>query len=211
MLRAIRTLNAIEAGMLSSSDLQALIAGDATRGAELNVLFNQYGQVLRIVGNSTALTIIFSSALATALFVSSSVAMTVLFSSITGKTALYNSDTALNALAANNNAMVLGRSAAQYSVVSLTENGTTAVTISALTGVNYICLGISRNAATIRTATLTTLRTGSGITPSLTSLAIGSTLAVDVNIAIPINSPFTSTLNGTGTGSQHLGVLRCDI
>ena len=211
MLRAIRTLNAIEAGTLSSSGLQSLIAGDATRGDELSVLFNQYGQVQRIVCNSSALVVIFGSALATALFISSSVAMKSLFNSVAGKMALYNSDTALNALAANANAMALARISSNYSVVSLTENGTTAVTISALTGVNYICLGISRNAATIRTATLTTLRTGSGIGATATSLAVSTTTALDVNVAIPIKGPFTSTLNGTGTGLQYLGVLRCDI
>lgn len=63
MIKAMRTLNAIENGTTSGAELQTLLA-DAGRLSELNVLFDMPGQARRIASGSTTITAISESALA---------------------------------------------------------------------------------------------------------------------------------------------------
>ncbi len=141
----------------------------------------------------------------------SSAAMNAVAASSAAKMVLFNSDVALNAVAASATAMASLRAAAQYSVVSWAQNGTTPVAF-ALSGTSHIVLGISQAATqTGRTNTFTTLRNGtaiSGTTPSY--LNVSSTTALDCNVAIPIVAPRTAAVSATSTNTGYIGILRCD-
>jgi hypothetical protein len=125
--------------------------------------------------------------------------------------AVFNSDAALNAIAASATAMAACRAAAQYSVVPWVENNSTLVSLT-LTGTNYIVLGASRATSVGRTNIFTTLRSGttiSGTTPNTSGTA--STTATDFNVAIPLVSPYSASLSGSGNNYGYIGLLRCDV
>lgn len=191
MVRAMRLLNAVEAGTTTGSQLDALLLADPGRLSDWATLLVLPGQCTRMAASSTA--------------------MTAVAASSTAKMACFNSDTALNAIAASSTAMAACRAAAQYNVQSWSENNTTAVTIS-LIGTSYIVLGASRSAAAVRTDTFTTLRSGSAISLTTANTAgASSTTATDFNCAIPLVAPYTAKLNNTGTVTGYIGLLRCDI
>ena len=111
MVRAMRMLNAIEAGTLSGSQLETLLTTDAGRLAELNVLLGLRGQCRRLAASSTAMAAVVASATAMAAVAASATAMAAVaasntasdavFTSATARLAIYNSDTALAAYQAN--------------------------------------------------------------------------------------------------------------
>ena len=221
MVRAMRLLNAVEAGTTTGSQLDALLLADPGRLSDWATLLVLPGQCTRMAASSTAMTAVAASSTAmTAVAASStamtavaasSTAMTAVAASSTAKMACFNSDTALNAIAASSTAMAACRAAAQYNVQSWSENNTTAVTIS-LIGTSYIVLGASRSAAAVRTDTFTTLRSGSAISLTTANTAgASSTTATDFNCAIPLVAPYTAKLNNTGTVTGYIGLLRCDI
>lgn len=153
-----------------------------------------------------------ASSTAMAAIAASSMAMTIIAGISIAKMAMYNSDTALNAIAASSTAMAMLRAAAQYAVKSATENGTTSVSLSSvMTGAQYIILGYSRNTTQVATATISTKRSGSAISASMTSAGANSAIAQDVNCAIPVTSPYSFVLGGTGTITSYFGTLRCDV
>jgi hypothetical protein len=126
--------------------------------------------------------------------------------------AFYNSDSALDLLVSSTIGMAAFRAASQYAVQSWTEAGSgTSVTLT-LAGTNYLVLGASRSINMARSDIFNTLRTGTVIsaTTSPTS-SIPSTIATDFNSAIPLVSPYNVHLNGTGSGTGYIGLLRCDI
>ena len=90
MIRAMRLLNAIEAGTTTGAQLQALLTADPGRRAEFNVLLGMRGQMRRMAASSTAMTAVWASNTAT----------DAVFASATARLAVYNSDTALAALQA---------------------------------------------------------------------------------------------------------------
>ena len=120
MIRAMRLLNAIEAGTTTGAQLQALLTADPGRLAEFNVLLGMRGQMRRMAASSTAMTAVAASSTAMAAVAASSTAMTAVaasstamaavwasntatdavFASATARLAVYNSDTALAALQA---------------------------------------------------------------------------------------------------------------
>lgn len=77
MIKAMRTLNAIENGTTSGAELQTLLA-DAGRLSELNVLFDMPGQARRIASGTTMITAISESALASEALAKSPVAVNAL-------------------------------------------------------------------------------------------------------------------------------------
>jgi len=125
MVRAMRMLNAIEAGALSGAQLETLLTGDSGRLAELNVLLGMRGQTRRMAASATAMGAVMSSARAMNAVAASATAMsavmdnTAAFSAIIADTAAMNtlvtnadamdavaaSASAMNTLAANSNAM----------------------------------------------------------------------------------------------------------
>ena len=95
MVRAMRMLNAVEAGTLSGAQLEALLIADPGRLAELNVLLGMRGQTRRIVASSTAMTAVAASSTAMTAVAASSTAMTAVVASSTAMTAVDASDQAL--------------------------------------------------------------------------------------------------------------------
>ena len=221
MVNGIRALNALVSGTMSSAQLTTYLATGSNAGS-FGQLLQLRGQSKALAASSTAMTAVAASSTAFAAVmanstawatvVASSTAMTAVVASSTAKMAIFNSDTALNSISASSTAMTAMRAAAQYSVVSWTENSNTPVTLT-LTGTSHIVLGASRSTASAaRTNTLTTLRSGSTIsaTTALTSTT-ASTTATDFNCAIPIVSTRSVVLSGTGNGTGYLGILRCDV
>jgi hypothetical protein len=97
----MRMLNAIEAGMLTGAQLEALLAGDPGRRAELSVLMGMPGQVRRMAASSTAMTAVVASSTAMAAVAASNTAMAAVAASNTAMTAVVASSTAMAAVAAS--------------------------------------------------------------------------------------------------------------
>ena len=96
MIRAMRLLNAIEAGTTSGAQLQTLLQADPGRLAEFNVLLGMRGQTRRMAASSTAM----------AAVVASSTAMTAVAASSTAMTAVVASSTAMATVAASKTALL---------------------------------------------------------------------------------------------------------
>ena len=115
MVRAMRLLNAIEAGTLSGAQLDALFASDPSRLGEFRVLLGMPGQLKRMFASITTMDILCSSATAMATICGDRTAITTLYNAsgsipiITGsgiaRLAIWNSDTALAAIQASNAAV----------------------------------------------------------------------------------------------------------
>ena len=163
-----------------------------------------------MAASSTAMTAVIGNSSALTTVINSSTAMTAIAANTIAKMAFFNSDTALNALAASATAMAAFRAAAQYALLSATENGTTSVSL-AWAGSAYIVLGGSHNTTQTRTATISTRRTGSAIAATIATSGTSSTTGTDVNCAIPVNSAYSFLLNGTGAFTFYFGALRCDV
>ena len=94
MIRAMRLLNAVEAGTTSGAQLETLLA-DPGRLAEFSVLLAMRGQTRRMAASSTAM----------AAVIASSTAMTAVAASSTAMTAVAASSTAMAAVNANDQAV----------------------------------------------------------------------------------------------------------
>ena len=105
MIRAMRLLNAIEAGTTTGAQLQALLTADPGRLAEFNVLLDMRGQTRRMAASSTAMTAVLASSTAMTAVLASSTAMTAVAASGTAMTAVLASSTAMTAVAASSTAM----------------------------------------------------------------------------------------------------------
>ena len=75
MIRAMRLLNAVEAGTTSGAQLQTLLQADPGRLAEFNVLLGMRGQTRRMAASSTAMAAVAASSTAMAAVAASSTAM----------------------------------------------------------------------------------------------------------------------------------------
>lgn len=162
-----------------------------------------------VAGSATAMSAIAGSSTAMTAVVASSTAMNAIAANSVAKMACYNSDTALNAIAGSTTAMASLRAAAQYTIQSATENGTTAVALG--WAGTYIVLGASRSTVLARTVTLTTVRAGSGVSGAIAMNAAADALAQDANVAIPLSAATNFVLSSSGTGTIYLGALRCDV
>lgn len=104
MLRAIRTLNNLEAGTLSGSALQTLLA-DTGRLGDFVSLVTQRGHARRLAASSTAMAAVAASSTAMAAVAASSTAMTAIGASNTALEAVFASSTAMTAVAESSTAM----------------------------------------------------------------------------------------------------------
>ena len=95
MVRAMRMLNAIEAGTLTGAQLQTLLTTDAGRLAELNVLLGLRGQCRRLAASSTAMAAVIASSTAMAAVAASSTAMAAVAASSTAMAAVNANDQAV--------------------------------------------------------------------------------------------------------------------
>ena len=105
MIRAMRLLNAVEAGTTSGAQLQTLLQADPGRLAEFNVLLGMRGQTRRMAASSTAMTAVIASSTAMTAVAASSTAMTAVAASSTAMTAVIASSTAMTAVNANDQAV----------------------------------------------------------------------------------------------------------
>ena len=231
MIRAMRLLNAVEAGTITGAQLQTLLA-DPGRLAEFNVLLGMRGQTRRMAASSTAMTAVLASSTARAAVIASSTAMTAVAASSTAMTAVlasstamtavaasstakmavFNSDTALNAIAASTTAMAAMRAAAGY-IVGTSAAATSPVTISGPDAAgSYIMLGYSKLSSEYQGISLfSTRRHGSAIATSAAPISSLSSDGADVNIALPLVAPFQATATSAGGTSWYFGMLRCDV
>ena len=105
MVRAMRMLNAVEAGTLTGAQLQTLLTADPGRLAELNVLLGMRGQARRMAASSTAMNAVAASSTAMAAVIASSTAMAAVAASSTAMAAVAASSTAMAAMNASDTAM----------------------------------------------------------------------------------------------------------
>jgi len=128
MVRAMRMLNAVEAGTTSGAQLEALLIADPGRLAELNVLLGMRGQARRVAASSTAMTAVAASSTAMTAVAASSTAMTAVIASSTAMTAVAASSTAMTAVAASSTAMTaVAASSTAMTAVAASSTAMTAV------------------------------------------------------------------------------------
>ena len=218
MIKALRTLAAIENGSLSASQLETQVSGSQARKDEISQLLMVKSLFPRIAASRTAMNALCGSATTWAEIAAHRYFTTFLaecVESANAKLAMYNSDTALNSISASASAMAVMRAASKYSVVVAgSANGTSSVSISTvyLPGTYYILLGLSHNNATSYTYSVSTRRSGSSISnTSLYTSASSNPNGADTNLALPITSPYSFTSQTGNTATTYFGVLRCDI
>ena len=214
MIKALRTLAAIENGTLTAAQLETQVVGSQARKDEISQLLSVKSLHDRIASSRMAMDALAGSATAwgeamkhryfTDFFA-------VCVESVNAKMAFYNSDIALNAIAASPSLMALMRSASQYSVSGPhPTNYMVSTTMSGIGGAANIILGISDNSVGGSNYTLSTRRSGSAISNVGGTSGTTSALGQDYNIAVPIKPPY-SHLSAAGAGVQvYFGVLRCD-
>lgn len=213
MIKALRTLAAIENGTLNAAALQTQVAGSQARKDEISQLLAVRSLHARIAASRTAMDALAGSAAAWAeiaahRYFSTFIAECV--ESVNAKMAIYNSDTALNAIKASAAAMAAMRAASRFSIVTTTANGTNSVSLS-IAGTANILLGVSHADATARNYTIATLRSGSAISATVFTLASNNAAAKDYDIAVPITSAYSFSSVAGNTSTSYFGVLRCDI
>jgi hypothetical protein len=166
-----------------------------------------------VAASSTAMAAVVASSTAMAAVAASSTAMTAVAASSTAKMAVFNSDTALNAIAARSTAMAAMRAASGYIVGTNTASGS-AVAISGPNAAgSYIILGYSKDSTSSQGISLFyTRRSGSAIANSAAAITnAASTAGADVNVALPVVSPFQTTTTTVSGYSWYFGMLRCDV
>lgn len=214
MIKALRTLAAIENGTLNAAQLETQVAGSQARKDEISQLLAVRSLHARIAASRTAMDALAGSAAAWAeiaahRYFSTFIAECV--ESVNAKMAIYNSDTALNAIKASATAMAVMRAASRFSIVSTSANNTNSVSLSNIAGTANILLGVSHNDTTARNYTIATLRSGSAISATVGTLPSTSTAAKDYVIAVPITSAYSFTSVSGNTSNSYFGVLRCDV
>lgn len=214
MIKALRTLAAIENGTLTAAALQTQVAGSQARKDEISQLLAVRSLYARIANSRTAMDALAGSAAAWAeiaahRYFSTFIAECV--ESVNAKMAIYNSDTALNSIKASAAAMALMRAASRFSIVSASASGTDSVAIWNISGTAHILLGVSHADSIARNYTVATLRSGSAISATVLTLPASNTLAKDYNIAVPITSAYSFTSVAGNVSASYFGVLRCDI
>ena len=104
MIRAMRMLNAVEAGTTSGAQLQTLLT-DSVKLGEWNVLLGMRGQARRMAASSTTMTAVAASSAAMTAVAASSTAMTAVVANNSAMTAVASSSTAMAAITASSTAM----------------------------------------------------------------------------------------------------------
>lgn len=214
MIKALRTLAAIENGTLNATTLETQVAGSQARKDEISQLLSVKSLHERIAASRMAMDALAGSATAWGeamkhRYITNFIAACV--ESVNAKMAFYNSDIALNAIAAAPSLMALMRAASQFAIKSASANGTYGIVIPGIGGSANILLGVSHSSAISYNYTLSTLRSGSAISATVTTGAYGNALANDFNIAVPLTSTYLFTSVAGNTSSSYFGVLRCDV
>lgn len=213
MIKALRTLAAIENGTLNAAALQTQVAGSQSRKDEISQLLAMRSLHARIAASRTAMDALAGSAAAWAeiavhRYFSTFIAECV--ESVNAKMAIYNSDTALNSIKASAAAMASMRAASRFFIKTGTANGVNSITIGGVAGTANILLGASHAIATAHSYTIATLRSGSSISATVNTVPSSNTLAKDSDVAVPITSGYSFSSVAGNTSTSYFGVLRCD-
>lgn len=240
LIRAIRVLNAMEAGTLSGSALDTLFS-DAVRWAEFNTLLTMPGQVRRILAASTTRAALASSAVAGAQIVKSSTARSTLLSDssffselfagsvaasgivadseafgivlsqVSLRMGMFNSDTMLGAIASTPAALTAARASSAYAVVSQNMSGNTNTAIAGLNAAgSYVLLGVGKNSGGTMGLTVVNTRRSGSTRPNFVNSF--SAAAVDATSQTVV-TPLVAPFNATPgptTTTWYFGMLRCD-
>lgn len=213
MIKALRTLAAIENGTMNAAQLEAQVAGSQARKDEISQLLSVKSLHDRIANSRNAMNALAGSATAWGevmknRYITNFIAACV--ESANAKMAFYNSDIALNSIAAAPAVMAVLRAASRFSIVSNAASGTSSVFLASIAGTANILLGVSHAEAAARNYTIATLRSGSAISATALTQASSNGLAKDYDIAVPIASAYSFTSVFGNTAMSYFGVLRCD-
>ena len=214
MIKALRTLAAIENGTINAAQLEAQVAGSQARKDEISQLLSVKSLHERIASSRMAMDALAGSATAWGeamkhRYITNFIGACV--ESVNAKMAFYNSDTALNAIAASPSVMAVMRAASRYSVAGpATANGTNGVFMNGVSGSANIILGVSHISATSYSYTLSTLRSGSAISATVATTTTSNALGKDYDIAVPLTSTYSFTSVTGNSSASYFGVLRCD-
>ena len=216
MIKALRTLAAIENGTLNATTLETQVAGSQARKDEVRQLLSTRSLFDRIAASKNACDALAGSASVAAILGSTMPyqfeLITALLKQVPGKMMLHGLDALLNTLRGSAGLMAAARAASGYGTIdAIAANGTTPVSLSSyMTGTAYILLGVSHLSSTPYDHTLSTLRSGSAISATVVMSATSNTLGKDYDIAVPLTSTYSFTSTAGNTSSSYFGVLRCD-
>ena len=241
MVRAMRMLNAIEAGTTSGVQLQALLQ-DPGRLGEWQQLLVMRGQTRRIaasstamaavaasstamaavaasstamaavVASSTAIAAVAASSTAMAAVAASSTAMAAVAASSTARMAIFGSDTALAAVAGSSAALAELRASSRYSLQSTTGANSAKAIPGTTAEASYILVGISTiNGQSYQITNFSTRRSGSTRPTAANPAGSTGSTAQTVTLCTPLVAPFTFTTNTTSGYTWYFGLLRCDV
>ncbi len=196
MVRALRTLTALENGTLSGSQLETQLSGSTARLGEFALLCASECAAKRMAASAVTMTAVTASATAMAEFVKHTAA----------RMAAWGSDNALIAIKASATAMSACRTAGGYAIKQAASGGLFDV---ATEGRAYIVLGVSAGYAFVGQLAFPTIRGTSSLPSALSTDATGDTSAADSYQATPVNAPVRASFSGGGT-NVYIGMLRCD-
>lgn len=199
MVRALRTLTALENGTMSGAQLETQLSGSTARRGEFALLCASDGAAKRMAASAVTMTAVTASATAMAEFVKHTAA----------RMAAWGSDNALTAIKASATAMAAMRGAGGYEVKPFSGAYNTPISVD-LVGRAYILLGVSANHPAAFSITAVSRRGSSGMTSPIVTSAISSSAAQDSNQATPLNGPVVMSQNGGPSYTYYLGLLRCD-
>ena len=215
MIKALRTLAAIENGTMNAAQLETQVAGSQARKDEISQLMSVKSLHERIASSRTAMDALAGSATAWGEIMAHrylSLFLAECVESVNAKMAIYNSDTALNAIKLSAAAMAAMRAASRYSVtIPIAAAGVSGVPMTGVGGAANIILGVSHASGTAYNYTLSTLRSGSAISATVATAASSNALGKDYDIAVPLTSTYSFTSDSGNVTQSYFGVLRCDI
>lgn len=216
MIKALRTLAAIENGTLNAAALETLISGSSARLDELRLLLSIASLRTRIIAGGNVSAALRGSATAKALFDDM---VTNTFDKIAwvndllvtpgGKLLLHANDALLSTLVSSPTLMAKARAQSKYTSVSAVASGTSTVSLSgSLPGTAYILLGMSANTTTAYAYNIATRRGGGTVNVAIDSSSDSG--ARDYDLAAPLVSPYSFTSTVGNAFTTYFGVLRCD-
>ena len=200
MVRALRTLTALENGTMSGAQLETQLSGSTARLGEFALLCASDGAAKRMAASAVTMTAVTASATAMAEFVKHTAA----------RMAAWGSDNALIAIKASATAMSVCRAAGGYAVKQVSSPSPSGTLFDVATeGRAYIVLGVSAAHTIISQFTFPTIRGTSSLPSALSTDGTSDTAAADSFQATPVNGPVRATF-GLASIVVYIGLLRCD-
>lgn len=215
MVKALRTLTAMENGTLNAAALETLLAGSTARQDELRLLLSITSLRSRIAGANISAALR-GSATARALFddmvlntFDRAAWVNDLLATPGGKMLLHSNDNLLATLSATPTLMARARSRSKYISVYAAASGTSSVSLSgSMPGSAYILLGVSSSGAASYSYNINTKRSGGAEYVATDSSGDGN--ARDYDIASALVAPYSFTSQVGNSSAVYFGVLRCD-